>query len=207
VDVRSSLTGGAWVNVLRNQGASSANPNHRTINLTPQAAGASDVQIRFRYYDASYEWYWQVDNVVVTYTAPGGCAMDTCLAGPPPPPPVPDGTYGTAAKGSKATPDGSSIDLTWDVSSCTGSDYHVLYGPLSGVSTYTVTGASCDLGTTGSATWTGVPAGDLWWVIVSDDNASLEGSWGRNSSGGQRGGASSSGLCSMTTRNNGGTCP
>ena len=29
----------------------------------PQAAGQSAVQVRFHYYDASYEWWWEVDNV------------------------------------------------------------------------------------------------------------------------------------------------
>ena len=76
VDVRSSLTGGAWVNVFRNQGADSPNPDHRTINITGQAAGASNVQIRFHYYDGAYEWFWEVDNVKVTQ--PGGCVSTQC---------------------------------------------------------------------------------------------------------------------------------
>ena len=78
VDVKSSLTGGAWVNVVRNQGAATSNPNHRTVDITAQAAGASNVQLRFRYYSAQYEWYWQVDNVVVTWTGPAGCTMHAC---------------------------------------------------------------------------------------------------------------------------------
>ena len=80
VDVRSSLTAGAWVNVLRNQGADSPNPEHRTLNITAQAAGAADVQVRFHYYLAAFEWWWQVDNVNVTYTSPSGCTMNACLA-------------------------------------------------------------------------------------------------------------------------------
>jgi subtilisin-like proprotein convertase family protein len=207
VDVRSSLTGGAWVNVLRNQGADSANPNHRTLDITAQAAGASDVQVRFHYYSGTYEWYWQVDNVKVTYPSPGGCSMNVCAAPPSAPPPVPDGTFGAPMLSSLAAADGSAIDLTWDVATCVGGDYHLLYGPLSEVSSYTIGGGACDLGTSGAYGWTGVPADSLWYVVVSEDGASLEGSWGRDSSGAERGGAGASGVCAMTTRNNAGTCP
>src|SRR6185503_12175913 len=63
VDVRSSLTGGAWVTVLHQEGAGTANPDHRTLNISSQAAGAADAQVRFRYWDGSNEEYWQVDNV------------------------------------------------------------------------------------------------------------------------------------------------
>ena len=42
VDVRSAATGGAWVNVLRQQNASSANPDHKTVNITAQAAGTPE---------------------------------------------------------------------------------------------------------------------------------------------------------------------
>jgi subtilisin-like proprotein convertase family protein len=83
VDVKSSKTGGNWTNVFKNQGASSPNPDHRTIDITSQAAGASDVQIRFHYYQASYEWYWMIDNVKVTYTTPGGCNMNSCTPNAP----------------------------------------------------------------------------------------------------------------------------
>ena len=31
----------------------------------PQAAGKAQVQVRFHYYDASYEWWWEVDNVLI----------------------------------------------------------------------------------------------------------------------------------------------
>jgi hypothetical protein len=207
VDVRSSLTGGAWVNVLQNASGSTPNPDHRTIDITAQAAGAADVQIRFHYYDASYEWWWQVDNVEVTYTAPGGCAMDTCASGPAGPPPTPDGTFGDPMRASRGVVESTTIDLTWDATSCAAPDYHVLYGPLSSVSSYAVSGSSCDLGTSGAATWTGVPSSDLWFVVVSDDGVDLEGSWGRSSSGTERNGTTHSGQCGMTARSNTGTCP
>jgi subtilisin-like proprotein convertase family protein len=206
VDVRSTLTGGAWVNVLRQQNASSPNPNHQALNITAQAAGAANVQVRFHYYNAHFEWYWQLDNVRVDFTAPGGCNQTTCTAAPGVAKPVADGSYGTAMTASRADIAGSTINLTWDVSTCSSSDHHVLYGDLANVASSTVSGAACDLGVSGSTTWSGVPAGSLWFVVVGDDNVSTEGSWGTMTSG-ERGGAVASGLCGVSTRNNAATCP
>jgi hypothetical protein len=121
--------------------------------------------------------------------------------------PVADGSFGTAMTGSRADASGSTIDLTWDVSTCSSADHHLLYGDLANVASLAVAGAVCDLGTSGSASWTGVPAGDLWFVVVGDDDASTEGSWGTDGTGAQRGGSSPSARCGMATRDNSGVCP
>ena len=206
VDVRSSATNGAWVNVLRQQGAGSSNPDHRTLDITAESAGASNAQVRFHYFNAHYEWFWQVDNVKVDTTTAPVCSQSLCAAGPGVAKPVADGSYGTAMKGSRGDPSGSTINLTWDIATCSSTDHHVLYGALASVATATVSGASCNLGATGSASWTGVPAGNLWFVVVGDNDATSEGSWGTRT-GGERGGTSASALCGMTTRDNSGTCP
>jgi hypothetical protein len=135
-------------------------------------------------------------EVAATTTAGGGVAR-----------PVPDGLFGTAMRASRADAPGSTIGLTWDVATCASADNHLLYGDLAGVSSLTVLGAACDLGTSGSATWSAVPAGSLWFVVVGDDNATVEGSWGTDGVGGQRHGATPSGQCSLVTRDNSGTCP
>jgi subtilisin-like proprotein convertase family protein len=84
VDVRSSLTGGAWVNVFRYAGNSSANPDHRVLDITSQAAGAADVQVRFRYYQAAFDNWWMIDNVKVSYPFGASCVLSSCAqAGPP----------------------------------------------------------------------------------------------------------------------------
>ena len=207
VDVRSAATHGAWVNVLRQQGASSPNPDHKTLDITSQAAGASNVQVRFHYDNGHYEWFWQLDNVKVEYTTPPTCSQNVCSAGPGVVKPVADGSYGTAMRGSRSDPSGSTIGLTWDVATCSSSDHHVLYGNLATVASGTVGGAACDLGTTGSASWTGVPPGNLWFVVVGDNNATVEGSWGTDGSGAQRGLGTASGQCGMTARDNSGVCP
>lgn len=63
-DVDLSLDGGAtWTNVLR-QAADVRGPRVTEIPI-PQAAGQAQVQVRFHYYDASFEWWWEVDNVLI----------------------------------------------------------------------------------------------------------------------------------------------
>ncbi len=206
VDVRSSRTGGTWGNVLRQQSASSANPDHRTIDITAQAAGAADAQVRFHYYQGSYEWYWQLDNVAVSYTLPGGCAMNACQpAGVAKP--VADGSFGTAMRCTRLDVEGTTITVTWDVTTCSSTDHHIVYGNLASIASYSVGGGVCGLGTSGSYTWSGVPSGNLWFIVVGDDGASTEGSWGTLKGGGSRNGSNASGQCGDAIRDNSGTCP
>ena len=206
VDVRSALTAGAWVNVLSQQNASSPNPDHKTIDLTAQAAGAPDVQVRFHYGNAQFEFFWQVDNVKVDYSAPGNCNQNVCAAVPGAAHPVPDGRFGTAMRASRGNISGTRINLTWDVATCSSSDYHVLYGALANVASSTLSGALCNLGTTGSGPWTGVPAGNLWFAVVGDNDLTVEGSWGEKT-GGERGGAAASGQCGLTAKTLSSLCP
>jgi hypothetical protein len=67
VDVYSSLTGGSWQNVLSNRYVTDL--SHKNINITTQAAGASDVQIRYHFYyfgDQPIDRnLWEVDNIRV----------------------------------------------------------------------------------------------------------------------------------------------
>ncbi|TCC62042.1 peptidase S8 [Kribbella pittospori] len=61
-DVDLSIDGGAtWANVL----AQATDVRGLKEIAIPQAAGKSAVQVRFHYYDAQYEWWWQVDNVLI----------------------------------------------------------------------------------------------------------------------------------------------
>ncbi|WP_241825321.1 S8 family serine peptidase [Micromonospora sp. CB01531] len=63
-DVDLSLDGGTtWTNVLR-QSASARGPLVTEVKI-PQAAGNAQARVRFRYYDASWAWWWQVDNVLI----------------------------------------------------------------------------------------------------------------------------------------------
>ncbi|MEV6109966.1 kelch repeat-containing protein [Streptomyces sp. NPDC051940] len=61
-DVDLSLDGGTtWANVLR-QTAELRGPRATAIPV-PQAAGQPDVRVRFHYYNANFDQWWQLDNV------------------------------------------------------------------------------------------------------------------------------------------------
>ncbi len=84
VDIRSTGgTGGSWMNVASWTGTSTANAASEIIDITTEAAGYNDVQIRFHYYNANFEWTWSIDNVIVNgdvnnpCTTAGGCAVPT----------------------------------------------------------------------------------------------------------------------------------
>jgi subtilisin-like proprotein convertase family protein len=123
------------------------------------------------------------------------------------PPPVPDSAIGTGMTASLMTGLASGVHLTWDVATCAAENFHLLYGTLQNVSTYLPEGAVCGLGPLGSYDWAGVPAGDLWFLIVGDDAAAMEGTWGTDGAGAHRNGTTASGFCGFTTRSNAGTCP
>jgi hypothetical protein len=121
--------------------------------------------------------------------------------------PVPDGSFGNVMRASRADINASTINLAWDVATCSSTDHHLLYGDLATVASSTIGGAICNLGTSGANLWAGAPSGNLWFVIVGDDDAAIEGSWGTDGSGAQLGGGTASGLCGTSTRDNSGVCP
>lgn len=63
-DVNVSIDGGeTWETVL-SQSTDVRGPREDVVEL-PTAAGQSEVQIRFHYYEADYDWWWQVDDVFI----------------------------------------------------------------------------------------------------------------------------------------------
>jgi hypothetical protein len=121
--------------------------------------------------------------------------------------PVPEGSPGTMMTASRTDGTGASINLKWDVTTCSSSDHHLIYGDLATVASSTPSGGACNLGTSGTNIWAGVPPGNVWFTVVGDDDATTEGSWGTVSGGAQRGGTTVSGQCGMLARDNSGTCP
>lgn len=63
-DVDISIDGGEWQTVL-SQTASVRGPHRQAIDISELAAHQVDVRVRFRYYNANADWWWQVDNVRV----------------------------------------------------------------------------------------------------------------------------------------------
>ena len=113
------------------------------------------------------------------------------------PPPVRGMTASRAANG-------VDIDLTWDAVTCPAQEYNVFYGNLADVATYTYSGQTCDLGTTGTATFT-APAGDLFFLVVAQ-NGSIEGAHGFDGTG-KAVPASAAGACGASTQIRSDRCP
>jgi subtilisin-like proprotein convertase family protein len=61
VDISLQGPGGPWVNVWRQ--TSSKRESLEVIDLSEQAAGEANVAVRFRYHNANFDWWWQVDNI------------------------------------------------------------------------------------------------------------------------------------------------
>jgi len=192
--------GSSWVTVW--QDTNSDLNGHRSIDVTAQALGNTNFQVRFDYQDATQDQFFSVDNVQVIVLVEVACA--TAAAGPPT---VPDGSAGTTPLiGSRASLNGDSIDLAWD-SGCPAADYNLLYGDLANVSSATIDGSQCGLSGTGTHSWAGVPAGDLFFIVVTDDGSGTESGWGVDGFGAERNGGSASGQCSNSSKDASGSCP
>ncbi len=57
--------GSQWVNVFRNttDSGSWSEPLHISLNVTNYKN--ANFKVRFHYYNANYDWYWAIDNVVI----------------------------------------------------------------------------------------------------------------------------------------------
>ena len=119
------------------------------------------------------------------------------------PPPVPDGkkVTGTQAQVQRA---GGNVTITWDATKCPPGGNHLVWYNLATIASYTIRQTTCAVGTSGA--WTGpAPTGNVGVLVVSDDAASTEGSYGPNSANQER--PSSTTACGITAKNVGGTCP
>ena len=152
--------------------------------------------------------YFTSDTFAWTVTAsvgPTTCVVtDTIRITPANPAPVPSYLTRLAA----ATSDhGASATITWDAANCPATNYEILYGYGSGLGAWGVAGGRCAIGTAGAYLWNGVPDPGvdssrlLWFLVVGTDGSATEGSWGRTSSGAERGGAAASGQCGVTAKN------
>ncbi len=166
-----------------------------SLDVTPYSN--PQFRVRFNYQLANDDLWYSVDDVAVIATA-----VNTCESVAVGPPSVPDGLGATEPlRGDRLTPAGDSLRVTWDASTCTAPDYNLIYGDLSGVAATAVGGGVCALGTSGSFDWSGVPAGDLFFLVVGSDGAGVESSWGAASDGGERNGNVPSGVCAISEKN------
>ncbi len=116
------------------------------------------------------------------------------------------------AKRNTTTP--ANVDLTWDPSSCPNPDVDLFWGNLTGSPSgfATITGASCHLGTSGTATNVALPAppagSGIWFVLAgTDDIHSTISSFGRTSNGSPEAFTGWNALCTETVQSTVATCP
>ncbi|MDH3627245.1 MAG: immune inhibitor A [Acidobacteriota bacterium] len=177
----------------------------QSIDVSAQALGNSDFQVRFNYQNASWDYWYSVDDVTLTAFVDVACTPASSGSAPAP---APDGSLGTQPlRGSRQTVTGDMIDVSWDTASCTANNYNLIYGNLSTVSSYALTGSVCGVGTSGTTLWSGVPAGNLFFLVVGDNGSGSESSWGSDSGGGERNGLAASGECAVGLKETTATCP
>jgi len=170
-----------------------------SYDVTAYALGNAAFQVRFNYQNAINSRWFSVDNVRI--------GVDLVCATGPAPSPAPAGeTSTTPLHAVPFSPAADAIEVTWDAVSCGSGVFNLLYGDLSGVAGYALSGSECALGNSGSFTWNDVPAGSLYFLIVGGDGDVTESSWGTGAFG-ERNGLSSSGECSLTNKNIVATCP
>ena len=68
-DVDVSINAGPWQNVARYELADTAGTVE--LDLSSFADRQSDLRVRFHYYNAYYEWYWGIDDVILTADTAG----------------------------------------------------------------------------------------------------------------------------------------
>jgi len=145
--------------------------------------------VRFDYQDAALDNFFSVDDVTVITDVIAAC--NTAASGPAS---VPRGSLSSVR-------DGAGIDLTWDAATCSTANYNLLYGDLANVSTYALQGSVCGLGSGGSFSWAGPPAGNLYFIVVPTDGAVTEGSWGLTRTLAERNGLGASDECGVSVKN------
>ena len=117
---------------------------------------------------------------------------------------VPDGSNDTEPlKVLKNNSEGSQLQVIWD-DQCLPFKANIIYGDLSQVSSYQISDSKCNI--SNPDIWDIGSTTNIWFIIVSDNGAGTESSWGESSFG-QRNGENASGQCGNNLRDNSGTCP
>ncbi len=65
VDISVNGNAGPWTNLWRNSSGDDRGPKTATIDLSAYG-GQNNVMLRFHYYGAFWDWWWQVDDVIIT---------------------------------------------------------------------------------------------------------------------------------------------
>ncbi len=122
------------------------------------------------------------------------------------PPTVPDGD---SVPGKQLTarlhPNGTQIIVRWDALTCSADDYNLLLGDLATVSSLTISGAVCSIGTIGGTVFS-PPAGSIFFLVAAENASGIEGGHGYGSDGLPRP-SNAIGLCGVVGQHLGSGCP
>ena len=155
---------------------------HHTWDVTAYAAGNPDFRFRFNYQNASWDYWIAVDNVVLTADVDDWCVPGRGVVT------VPDGTEsGTTPL--RVAKSGADLNVSWDVSRCASTGYHLIWGWGVDIGDYLLSGSDCTLDESGNHLWTTAPdtASDwCWFIVVGNDGSVTEGGWGTDSFSNQR---------------------
>jgi len=132
VDV-SNDGGSSWTNVWRRHGHDDRGPKTASVDISSLAGGESYVRVRFRYYDANFDYWWQVDDVnigaVDCRPVPGGLVVGD----------VSDTNTGGAVQGSVSNDAGYVATASVQDAPDSGA-FYTIFAPT-GASTITATAA------------------------------------------------------------------
>ncbi|MEJ5165896.1 MAG: hypothetical protein WHV67_02585 [Thermoanaerobaculia bacterium] len=197
----STNEGASWTNVgdkIYRYDGSSGWKEHK-INLNSYA-GQENVMIGFLGV-SDFGNDLHIDDVRISGT---GFYCNNCIGGNIPKV-IPDGSGATTPViVKKNNANGTELEISWD-GQCNPQNANIIYGDLSGLSSYQITGSKCAI--QNPDTWVIGETSNIWFVIVSDNGAGTESSWGYNSSGQHRNGTNASLQCGNSSRDNSGTCP
>jgi hypothetical protein len=103
---------------------------------------------------------------------------------------------------------GDLLGITWDADTCQSFDYNLIYGRLSELPEYALTGAVCSIGVGGSYLWSDPPGDSIYYLVVGTDPTGVyESSWGQASDGTERSSPLASFTCDTTTQVVSSLCP
>ncbi|MBN2384461.1 agmatine deiminase family protein [bacterium] len=195
------FNGSMWVTIWNDPNADFQ--AHESYDVTSYAHNNPAFQIRFDYQNAAYDYWFAVDNVVLTGMIDAPCTTASPVIT------VADGTEnGTVPL--EIVKNGNYFDLTWDAvtSACTSADYHLIWGWGADLDDYIVSGSECTLDAPGSHLWQTAPdtTTDLCWFLIvgndGNDTDVVEGGWGSNSEGIARKSSEPSWACNTTSISN-----
>jgi N-acetylneuraminic acid mutarotase len=133
-DVDLSLDGGkTWTNVWERT-TDARGPDHEQIAI-PQAAGKTNVKVRFHYYNATFAWWWEVDDVSIG-VIPCVPVHGALVMGH-----VTDANTGTGIDGAKVTsndnPTDTAVTTTPPNDPNIGSGWYWMFSHLTGTHSFT----------------------------------------------------------------------